>query len=506
MNPLAIIILAAGKGTRMKSDLAKVLHPLCGRPIIAHVVAQALRLDPERVVIVVGHQADRVRSAVTEHFPDAPVRYAEQKEQLGTGHAVLAAKKAMSGYKGPVLILSGDVPLLAGETMGAVVDNHAAEGADLTLVTFFPHDSTGYGRVLRDAEGSFRGVVEHKDADEAQLAIGEVSSGIFCVDAALLFRLLDRVRNDNAQAEYYLPDIIPMGIAAKKRCATFVVDDEIEVAGVNDRAQLAELADIIRSGLVDAMMRDGVGILDPATTFVDLGVSVGPDTVIYPQVNIHTGTVVGRGCVIGAGSQLFGARVGDDVVIHPYTIVVNASIENGASVGPFAYVGEGSRVGHGAMLGRFTDVVGTDVGAGVRVNALSHLVDADIGAETRIGAGVLTCRLGAVQNEKITIGQRAFIGSDTVLVSPVEIGNSAHVGSASVVTRDVPDDTMVSTRSESVVREDLATRFRRIAELHGDNAAGDEPRRKTEDVSKSPPKTSTRRASARSVRAKSNSK
>jgi len=332
MRPIAVVLLAAGKGTRMKSETAKVLHEICGRPMIAYPVELAKKLKPKKTVVIVGHQAKQVKQTIGDHFPKAKVDFALQKTQDGTGHAVLQAKRALKGFDGDVLILSGDVPLIRAEMLREFVLIHRRSGADLSLLTTMMDDPTGYGRCMVDDHSNLLGIVEEKDANEEQRAITEINTGIYLVDAGLLWQALNEIGKDNAQGEMYLTDIVHIAAAQNKLVRAVLTSAADEVMGVNSRVELAEAAEIIRFRLLGQLMVDGVTIIDPATAYLDYGVKVGRDSLLEPCVMLAGKTKVGEGCRIGMGCRLENVTLGKNVTLSPYTVLSNKRIKTGTVI------------------------------------------------------------------------------------------------------------------------------------------------------------------------------
>ncbi|HWE25739.1 MAG TPA: bifunctional UDP-N-acetylglucosamine diphosphorylase/glucosamine-1-phosphate N-acetyltransferase GlmU [Myxococcales bacterium] len=443
---IAAVVLAAGKGTRMKSDRVKVLHPICGRPLAWFPVRAALALDCSPVVLVVGHQADRVEAEFSALFPRAPLRFAEQKEQLGTGHAVMAARRALrdAGLEDTdgVLILYGDTPLVTAETLQRLVHAKRESGAPLAFVTTLPAEPHGYGRIVRNAKGLPERIVEEKDASAEERKIGEINAGIYLADAGFLFGTLERATPDNRQGEYYLTDVVAAAsaLAREGRAPWPATADatEEEVSGVNDRAQLAWNAARLRERRLTALMREGVSIVDPAVTYVDEGVEVGADTVLEPLVSLRGKTRVGRNVRIGQGCVLIDVEVEDFVTILPYSHLESAKLGKGAIVGPFARLRPGADIGDEAHVGNFVELKKTTLGKGSKANHLSYLGDAVIGEGVNVGAGTITCNYDGKKKHVTTIEDGAFIGSDTQLVAPVTVHKGAYVGTGTTVREDVP--------------------------------------------------------------------
>jgi bifunctional UDP-N-acetylglucosamine pyrophosphorylase/glucosamine-1-phosphate N-acetyltransferase len=414
----------------MKSDRAKVLHEAAGKPIAFYPIRAALALDASPVVVVVGHQADAVQAELVRHFPGAPLQFALQKEQLGTGHAVLCAQEALKGFSGDVLILAADIPLIRAETLQKLIS--ANEGADVALLTCNAKDPKGYGRVVRKADGTVARIVEEKDCSPEEKRIGEVNVSIYLADAQFLFRALRRVGRSNAQGEYYLTDIAGQGRAVA------VAAEEVEVSGVNDRAQLAWSAAQLRERRNAQLMKDGVTIHDPAVTYVDEGVEVGADSILEPMVSLRGKTRIGRGVRIGQGCVIVDSEIADGVHVLPYSHFEGAKVGSSAVVGPFARLRPGAQLGEQAHVGNFVELKKTVLGKGSKANHLSYLGDAVIGEGCNIGAGTITCNYDGVNKHQTTIEDGAFIGSDTQLVAPVKVGKGAFVGSGSTVREDVP--------------------------------------------------------------------
>jgi bifunctional UDP-N-acetylglucosamine pyrophosphorylase / glucosamine-1-phosphate N-acetyltransferase len=447
---LAAIVLAAGKGTRMKSLKPKVLHEIAGRPLAWYPVKRALELGASPIVVVVGHQSEAVEAALTAALPDAPLRFAVQTEQLGTAHAVLTAKDALAGHDGPVAILSGDTPLLRTETLRAVVE--ARGKAVLALATMTLDAPTGYGRILRDRKRRPVGVVEEKDASKKERAIREVNAGLYCADAAFLWKALAKVGSKNAQGEFYLTDLVAMSAKAKGGAVAVEVPPE-EASGVNDRAELARAASVLRARRNDALMKAGVSIEDPARFDCDEGVEVAADVTIEPGVRLLGRTTVGAGAVIGAGAILVNAAIAEGVTVKPYTLVDDSTIARGAIVGPFSRLRPGSEIGEEAHVGNFVETKKTRLGKGAKANHLTYLGDAVIGARTNVGAGTITCNYDGEKKHETRIGEGAFIGSDSILVAPLTIGDGAYVAAGSTVTDAVPPGALALGRARQTTKE-----------------------------------------------------
>ncbi|HTO95951.1 MAG TPA: bifunctional UDP-N-acetylglucosamine diphosphorylase/glucosamine-1-phosphate N-acetyltransferase GlmU [Myxococcales bacterium] len=427
---LAAVVLAAGKGTRMKSEKAKVLHEAAGRPIGFFPVRAALALDASPVVVVVGHQAKEVEDELTRQFPGAPVRFALQAEQLGTGHAVLCAQEALKGFEGNVLILAGDVPLIRAETLQKLIA--AKQDADVALIFCRATKPQGYGRVLRKPDGTVARIVEEKDASDAERRIDEVNASIYLAGADFLFRALRSLGRGNAQSEYYLTDIVAQGRAVA------VEAEEAEVSGVNDRAQLAQSAAQLRERRNAQLMQQGVTLIDPSVTYVDEGVEVGRDTVLEPLVSLRGKTRVGKGARIGQGCVIVDTEVEDGAQILPYCHLTESRIGPGATVGPFARLRPGAQLAEQAHVGNFVELKKSVLGKGSKANHLTYLGDTVVGEGCNIGAGTITCNYDGKSKHQTTIEDGAFIGSDTQLVAPVTVGKDAYVGTGTTVREDVP--------------------------------------------------------------------
>jgi bifunctional UDP-N-acetylglucosamine pyrophosphorylase/glucosamine-1-phosphate N-acetyltransferase len=450
-NPLAAIVLAAGKGTRMKSRRPKVLHEVCGRPLAYFPVKRALELGADPVVVVVGFQSDAVEAALLAALPGAPLRFSVQTEQLGTAHAVMAARPQLDARPGDVLILSGDTPLLTAETLRAVVDAKARSGAGLSFATMHLDNPTGYGRVVHAPGGGPALIVEERDATEEERSIHEVNAGLYCADAAFLWSTLERVDSKNAQKEFYLTDIV--AIAAKGPGAVAARVSAIEAAGVNDQEELSLAARALTRRIAEELMESGVTIEDPERFDCDEGVSVQADTIIEPSVRLRGRTRVGSGCRIGQGSILTNTEVADGATVKPYTVSDDSRIGPGAIVGPFSRLRPGADVGEEAHVGNFVELKKTKMGKGAKANHLTYLGDATIGAGTNIGCGTITCNYDGEKKHPTVIGERAFIGSDSILVAPITIGDEAYVAAGSTLTDSVPPGALALGRSRQVTKE-----------------------------------------------------
>jgi bifunctional UDP-N-acetylglucosamine pyrophosphorylase/glucosamine-1-phosphate N-acetyltransferase len=439
---LGIVVLAAGRGTRMRSDRAKVLHTIAGKPFIVSVLETAAALAPDRLAIVVGHEAEKVERVCNAHLARLPVSgrvaYPRQVEQRGTGDAVRAAAPAFEGFDGDVLILYGDVPGLATSTLRALLEHHRNRSAVLSLLTTEVDEPRGYGRILRRPDGALRGIVEEKDLDPADRAIREVNPGIYCVRSRALWPALTRLRADNAQGEYYLTDIVAMAVDAGEIVETLAVTDPGEVAGINSREDMANLEQRARRALVDKWMRAGVTFRDPATAYVEEDVTIGSDTEIGPNVQLLGRTTVGRGCRLDGTALLRDARLGDGVHLRLGVVLTECEIGDDAIIGPFAHVRPGTVLAEAVHIGNFVETKKAKVGRGTKANHLTYLGDCEIGSDTNVGAGTITCNYDGFAKHRTVIGDRVQIGSDTQLVAPVRVGDDAYIGAGTTVTGDVP--------------------------------------------------------------------
>lgn len=425
------IILAAGKGTRMRSRLTKVLHPLLGRPLLSYPMDASRGAGVDEVVAVVGHGGDDVKAA----FEGAALSFATQSEQLGTAHAVLSAKELVGSAAGVALILSGDVPLIRPDTLSALLEAHQSSSRRVTLLSMVPDDPTGYGRLIYE-NGSLVGVVEERDANEKERELTEVNTGTYAVDLPWLWDALERIGRDNEQGEYYLTDII--GIAAKEGGAGAIkLKDNDEAMGVNDRVQLARAQMLMRERINGELMLSGVTFEDPSSAWVEPMVTIAPDVTIGSNVKLCGATKIGEGATIGQGSVITDSAIGEAAEIKPYSVILEAAVSPSAKIGPFAHLRPGARVGEEARVGNFVEVKNSILHKGVKASHLSYLGDSEIGEGTNIGAGTITCNYDGVNKFKTNIGQGAFIGSNSSLVAPVEIGDGATVGAGSIITSKV---------------------------------------------------------------------
>ncbi len=454
----AVVIMAAGLGTRMKSETIKVLHEVAGQALIDYPVRQALALGAEKVVVILGHQRARVEAHLAKVFEGAPVDTAVQEEQLGTAHAVLCAQQALAGFEGHVFILSGDVPNLDLETLNAL-DAHTGD-ALVGVLGMRLEEPARYGRLVREGESLVR-IVEAADCDAEELAIQAVNAGVYRADARFLFEVLGGLRTDNAQGEYYLTDLVAHAAAAGGARALVLEGEAAEsLHGVNDRADLARVEAYAQRRLRAALMRAGVTLRDPARVYLHEGVQVGPDTILEPDVNLQGDTRIGRDCVVEQGCRLTDAHVGDGVHLKAYTVAEDAIIEDRCAVGPFARLRTGTRLGEKVKVGNFVETKKAEFGPGAKASHLSYLGDASIGAGANIGAGTITCNYDGYQKYRTVIGERAFIGSDTQLVAPVTVGDDAFVGAGSTVTEDVESGHLALSRTRQKSIGGWVARFR----------------------------------------------
>ena len=456
---LNILILAAGLGTRMKSNLAKVLHKLDGRPLINHVCRTAATLDPAKIYIVVGHQGEDVKSAVLNEIDESAAGFAWQKQMLGTGDAVNAAREFLAESDSTLLVLSGDVPMIKSETLTELMKLHRGfrgKGAACTVLTVRLKDPSGYGRVIRDENGSFDRIVEQKDASDEQREIDEINSGIYCFNARKLFAALENVQNNNAQGEYYLTDVPQILCEQGDDVAIFLHKDEHEIEGVNDRRQLAGMEKTIRRNTVERiMLESGVTFIDPKTVYISASAQIGRDTVIHPNVTIEGDSVVGENCTLRSGTRLTNSQVTNNVEILENCVITDSQIGDNCTVGPMAHLRGKAVMEDGAKVGNFVELKKTKLGKGSKASHLTYLGDATIGEKTNIGAGTITCNYDGENKHETHIGNGVKIGSDTMLIAPVTVGDGAVTGAGSVVTKDVrPNELVVGAPARPIRRVD----------------------------------------------------
>ena len=434
-RPVAVIVLAAGEGTRMKSRIPKVLHSLCGRSMLGHALAAAGELDPQRVVVVTGYGRDEVGAEAARHAPAVGV--VVQERLAGTGHAVRMVTEALGVMPGIVVVTYGDMPLLRARTLAALVREHAAAANAVTVLTARVPDPSGYGRIIRDDDGSLAEIVEDADATTAQRAIDEINSGCYAFDGALLANSVKRVATSNAQGQEYLTDVVAILRGDGHRAGTVLAADPAEVQGVNDLVQLAQVRRRYNERLLETWMRAGVTIVDPAATWIDVDVTLAPDAEILPGTHLEGHTVVGSGARIGPDCLLRDTLVAPDAKVL-YAVCESAEIGPGADVGPFARLRPGTRIGPGAHIGTNVELKNATVGEGSKVPHLTYVGDADIGAHSNIGAATVFVNYDGIAKHRSTVGDHVRIGADNMLVAPVEIGDGAYTAAGSVITEDVP--------------------------------------------------------------------
>jgi len=434
MADIHVVILAAGQGTRMKSTQPKVLHTIAGRSLLEHVLRTADSLHPSSVTIVVGHRADAIRDKLVGR---QNLRFVLQEPQLGTAHALQQTEPALSGQTGTVVLLSGDVPLLSRSTLRRLTDLHRGAKAAATVVTATVERPYGYGRIVRSG-GRIVRIVEERDATPAERQIKEINSGIYAFDLAPLFDALRGIASQNAQGEFYLTDLVAIYRRRKLPVETHMVENAEEIRGINSRTELAEVSRLVRQTKNEELMAAGVTLVDPATTYIEPDVEIGPDTIIHPGVTIEGSTKIGAACEIQANVRIADSELGDRVTINNFCLIVGARVADGVAIGPFAHLRPDSDVGEGAKVGNFVELKKTSLGAGSKVNHLSYLGDATVGAGVNVGAGTITCNYDGVNKHRTVIEDGAFIGSDTQLIAPVTVGKGAYVGAGSSITEDVP--------------------------------------------------------------------
>ncbi len=450
VNDAAIVILAAGQGTRMKSKMAKVLHRAGGKSLVEHAISTALHIAPvERVFVVVGHQAEAVGAVANA----AGVRSFEQLQQLGTGHAVMCGESELAGLGGLLLVVNGDCPMVRPETLQALVDLYQQTGAKAALVSTDLADPTGYGRIVRGENGDVLAIVEHKAATDAQRAIPEINAGFYCFDAEAFWKHVHEIRTDNPAGEYYLTDMVEILIRAGHRVTALKAADSGELQGINNKVELAEADRILRERKARDLMLEGVTILRPETVNIDAQVVIGQDTVIEPFVQIKGHTVIGEGCHIGSSSIIDSSQIGDHAQIHPFSVISTSKLDAHVHVGPFARIRMGAHLHENSHVGNFVELKNTEFGAGSKSMHLAYLGDSTIGSKVNVGAGTITCNYDGKKKHRTRIGNHAFVGSNSTLVAPLTIADEAYIAAGSTITYNVPENSLALGRSRQVVKE-----------------------------------------------------
>ena len=440
---LAVIILAAGKGVRMNSEFPKVLHPILKKPMLHYVLDTARAMEPERIVLVLGHDSELVEESVSDY----PLETVIQEPQLGTGHAVSCCEDVFRGFSGDILILSGDVPATGVSALREFADSHAKNGADVSFVSTLVEDPSGYGRVLRNAKGEVLRIVEDKDATADEKKEKEINAGIYCVNSSFLWESLGGLDRENSQGEYYLPGIVNLCVSRKRSLLAFTLANPKEVSGVNSREQLGETEKTIKLAINRQHMENGVTIVDTETTYISDSVSIGKDTTVYPNTYIYGETRIGDGCRVGPSVYIEDSRIGDNVEIKFSSYLAGCEVENGVVMGPFCHLRPEARIKSGAKIGNFVEIKKSNIGVGSKVPHLSYVGDADIGDGVNIGAGTITCNYDGVNKHRTVVEDGAFIGSDTMLVAPIKVGKGATTAAGSTVTKDVSPGALAIERA-----------------------------------------------------------
>lgn len=469
---LAVIVLAAGLGTRMKSATPKVLHPLLGKPVINHVLDAVQPLNPAKTIVVVNPQGTSVREALAGRN----ITFAVQKAMKGTGDAVKAAARSLAGFTGTVLIVNGDTPLLAAESLRRFVKLHAVRRESVSLLSFLAEPPHEYGRILRE-RGQMVGIVENRDATDEQRTIREVNSGVYALQSEAL-ALLKRIRVNASKGEYYLTDIVGIAVRQGLKVGAHIIGSASEYAGINTREDLHAAGLILRRTIASRWMLNGVTIMDQDTAFIDPSAQIGMDTVIYPGVHIEGKTVIGARCVIYPNCRISNCIIGDDVAVKDATVMEDSIISNHAAIGPFAHIRPATVVGEKAKIGNFVEIKKTRIGTGAKASHLSYIGDAEVGADVNIGAGTITCNYDGVNKHRTVLEDGVFIGSDTQLVAPVTVGKGAYVGAGSTITKDVPALALGLSRTKQINIEGWVPRHAPKSQKKPSRAKGDPRRRR----------------------------
>ena len=441
------VILAAGMGTRMKSKMPKVLHKVCGKPLSKWVIDASMAAGADKVCAVVGHKAETVKEVLGD-----VCEFALQAEQKGTGHAVMQAIDVIKNSKGEVVILNGDTPLITAETINKAIEYHKNNGNQATVITAILDDATGYGRIVRDNDGSVLKIVEQKDASEEEKKINEVNSGMYVFDAQSLVYALDKITPNNAQGEYYLTDTLEILLSAGKKIGGYAISDNDEIRGINDRVQLNEAEKIMQKRINEYHMRNGVTMRNPESVYIEDGVEIGNDTEICQNVTIKSGTKIGSDCVIGSGSMLDRAVIHDGVDVLS-SVILESEVDEGTHVGPFAYIRPNCHVGKEVKVGDFVELKNSNIDDGTKISHLTYIGDSDVGKRVNFGCGTVTCNYDGKKKYRTTIGDDCFVGCNTNFVSPINVGDGVYIAAGSTITEDIPENSLSIARARQVNKE-----------------------------------------------------
>lgn len=446
MQEFMSVIMAAGMGTRMRSETPKVLHKVCGKPLVGWVIDVSKKAGSEQIVTIVGHKAEMVEDALGD-----ACLYALQAEQKGTGHAVMQAAEQIEKFGKTVVILNGDIPLITPETIQKAIEEHTKKQNSATVITAVLEDATGYGRIIRNAAGQVQKIVEHKDATEEERAVREINSGMYVFNSADLLYALKELKPNNAQGEYYLTDTLEILLKNGKNIGAYIVEDADEIRGINDRIQLAEAEKIMQQRIYTRHMQNGVTFVLPETSLIEDGVEIGADTIVEPNVILRGETKIGKNCVVGSGSQITNSQIADNVEIA-CSVMVEASVDEGTHVGPFAYLRPNSRVGKNVKVGDFVELKNSTIDDDTKISHLTYIGDSDVGKRVNFGCGTVTVNYDGKKKYRTTIGDDCFIGCNTNLVSPVKVENGAYIAAGSTITEDVPGDGLAIARARQVIK------------------------------------------------------
>lgn len=441
------VILAAGMGTRMKSKMPKVLHKVCGKPLSKWVIDASEAAGADKVCAVVGHKAETVKEVLGD-----VCEFALQAEQKGTGHAVMQAIDVIKNSKGEVVILNGDTPLITAETINKAIEYHKNNGNQATVITAILDDATGYGRIVRDNDGSVLKIVEQKDASKEEKKINEVNSGMYVFDAQSLVYALDKITPNNAQGEYYLTDTLEILLSAGKKIGGYAISDNDEIRGINDRVQLNEAEKIMQKRINEYHMRNGVTMRNPESVYIEDGVEIGNDTEICQNVTIKSGTKIGSDCVIGSGSMLDRAVIHDGVDVLS-SVILESEVDEGTHVGPFAYIRPNCHVGKEVKVGDFVELKNSNIDDGTKISHLTYIGDSDVGKRVNFGCGTVTCNYDGKKKYRTTIGDYCFVGCNTNFVSPINVGDGVYIAAGSTITEDIPENSLSIARARQVNKE-----------------------------------------------------